>query len=612
MGRLFTGMAKRLSLIALFLALRGTGRASDIAVTFVSSVPSPALVGTKVSFTATTSGAGTHLWYQFRLRDQNGEYRTVRDYSPVSSWKWTAWQHEGAYDIEVSVRDLDSGGSTVTSVIFEFARRVIGNDPVVSSTDHPLVFLYSAPGCPLGQRMSVEFTGPDGLSQLTPVQDCDGRTMNFYMAGLRAQTTYSARSLMQTRGDITVSSAPVTFTTGALPAGLYSDKIVIPSPAGVSDGILLGSAMARSAVANDLAGNVVWFGPSDLAYITSVDAGGYMWGLVGVPGGTTDQQLVRKFDLTGMTVLETNAARVNEQLLAMGHRPITAFHHEATPLLNDRVVVLGGVEQIVTDIQGPGPIDVMGDMVVVLDKDLNVVWAWDTFDHLDLHRKAVLGETCPGACPPMLLAKTGNDWTHGNSVQPTLDGNLLYSPRHQDWLIKIAYNNGDGDGRVLWRLGKDGDFAMNSTDPYPWFSHQHDANFEPLDAVARPLYDRSSKLLPRLMLFDNGNTRITAQGGHSRGQVLEIDEVNRKVSLILNADLGVYSIAVGAAEKLGDGNFHFDAGYVPENGGVSAHGLEVTPDGTIVYGVRADTPLYRSFRMRDMYNAGVAPKHARF
>ena len=67
-----------------------------------------------------------------------------------------------------------------------------------------------------------------------------------------------------------------------------------------------------------------------------------------------------------MTLLETNAARVNEQLLAMGKRQITAFHHEARPL-EWRLAVLGDVEQILTDVQGPGPVDVVGDMIVVLD-----------------------------------------------------------------------------------------------------------------------------------------------------------------------------------------------------------------------------------------------------
>ena len=74
----------------------------------------------------------------------------------------------------------------------------------------------------------------------------------------------------------------------------------------------------------------------------------------------------------------------------------------------------------------------------------------------------MLGETCVVAatCPPFILAPSRPmDWTHGNShFLQTPDGHLLYSSRHQDWLIKIAYDNGEGDGHIIWKLGKDGVF----------------------------------------------------------------------------------------------------------------------------------------------------------
>jgi hypothetical protein len=111
-----------------------------------------------------------------------------------------------------------------------------------------------------------------------------------------------------------------------------------------------------------------------------------------------------------------------------------------------------------------------------------VAWYWRSFDHLDVNRAAVLGETCTNGqegCPPVFLT-TGiaQDWLHANALYYTLsDGSLLFSMRHQDWIDKIDYGNGSGSGNVVWRLGKDGDFAINSSDPYPWFSHQHDPGF---------------------------------------------------------------------------------------------------------------------------------------
>ena len=199
-----------------------------------------------------------------------------------------------------------------------------------------------------------------------------------------------------------------------------------------------------------------------------------------------------------------------------------------------KILVLAGNERILTDVQGPGDVDVLGDAILVLDRDLQVEWSWDAFENLDIYRKALLGEVCnvgTGGCAIFRLAPVANDWLHGNAIQMTSDGNLLYSARHQDWLIKIDYANGAGSGRVIWRLGKDGDFTIRSDDPSPWFSHQHDANFE------------TGAASNRLMVLDNGNSRWAEDSSiHSRGQVLEIDEENRTASLVLNADSGDYSL----------------------------------------------------------------------
>jgi hypothetical protein len=48
-------------------------------------------------------------------------------------------------------------------------------------------------------------------------------------------------------------------------------------------------------------------------------------------------QIVREFDLAGNTLLETNAAPVNEQLALMGKRTISGFHHDAVEHLRQRL-----------------------------------------------------------------------------------------------------------------------------------------------------------------------------------------------------------------------------------------------------------------------------------
>jgi hypothetical protein len=152
-------------------------------------------------------------------------------------------------------------------------------------------------------------------------------------------------------------------------------------------------------------------------------------------------------------------------------------------------------------------------------------------------------------------------------------------------VIKINYSDGEGGGDIIWRLGKDGDFRFESTDPYPWFSHQHDPGFDVESGT--------------LTVFDNGNTRRDGNPkANSRGQVIRLDEHNRVATLLMNADLGQYSFALGSAQKLPNGNYHFNNGFLPDG----SLAIEVDPSGKLVYVLQTDAPAYRSFRMQDMYS----------
>lgn len=579
-------------LVCALAAMASAAIANAMSVRLTSSPDSPISVGTVIHFSAEpTDNPGGIIWYRFRVREMGSTFTTIRDYGPLTDLDWTPADHEGTFEIEVSARSLDSGEISVTTQDYQVQPLVNGDQPLVTPTANPLVFLYSAPPCPDGQRMRVEFRVAHEPVQSTPAKPCiAGVSMNFYLAGLRERTAYVARQVVDT-GAQSLSGTPVPFTTGAVPPGLYTSTVLLPEQAAPVQPVLLGSPFGAP-VAHDLNGNVIWFGPSDLSYITRPEPGGRFWGLVENFNTDPSQQAVREFDLAGMTLRETNAGRVNEQLKVLGRRQISSFHHEARSLPDGKVLVLADVEQIMSGVQSPGPVDILGDMIIVMDQELNVVWTWDTFDHLDVTRKAILGETCAGsgACPPWILSPDANDWTHGNAVQLTPDGNLLFSSRHQDWLIKIAYQNGTGDGHVIWKLGKDGDFQIDSSDPYPWFSHQHDGNFTASDPT-------------KLLVFDDGNTRVKALGGgNSRGQVYHIDEQAMTATPLVNADLGVYSIAVGSAEELTNGDYHFDAGLVPVGSVNSAYSIEVNSNGKIVYNVNASTVLYRTFRLSSIYS----------
>lgn len=505
----------------------------------------------------------------------------------MNTLDWTAAEREGNYAIEVTVRDLETG--EIASAISRFEMTPLATDaPVVTTLNHPLVFMYSAPPCAQAGRMRVEFWETGGRLTSTPWKDCTpGFTMNFYLAGMRPNTEYSVVHFHDTGRRIERSDS-LTFVSGDVPPifGAYS---VTVEPRSKANGVLLQSSLTQMTSATDLAGNLLWFYAGDITSLTRPAGDGTFFGIRQAPDQDASGQVLRQFDLLGNTIKETNAARVSEQLRAMGLRPITAFHHEARILPDGKILALGSTEAFFTDVQGEGEVNVLGDTILVLDQELNVLWVWDAFDHLDVGRMAPAAETCApqgGGCPPFYNSPMANDWLHGNSVQYTPDGNLLYSSRHQNWLIKIKYDGGAGNGQIIWKLGKDGDFILTSGDDTQWFSHQHDGEFASTGA---------------LTVFDNGNSRFLDDDTvHSRGQQLVLDETNMTASLALNADLGLFSLALGSASLLPNGHFHFNAGMSP--GEPVSHFIETDRTGNIVYEMTVPGMTYRSFRLPDLYS----------
>lgn len=566
--------------------LASTAAAQQLAVTLAPSVESPAPAGTLITWTAAVSGVDSGTFrYRFVIQDVDQTRRVVKDFGPDNTFDWSPVDHEGSYGVEVTVKNRDTG-ETATAVAAYNVLPVATSQPVVTPTSHPLVFLYSAPPCPNGATMTVLFLSPDNRSQQTPAKTCDGvTTMNFYLAGLLPQSVYSAKHVIRTSSS-SVDGPLLLFTSGALPDGLpvYKSTGTSLAPA---QGLLLAASLFTNFVATDLKGNVLWYYPNLVTFLTRPVAGGNFLAINEDAAGDQSRQILREFDLAGITIMETNAERVSEQLVALGKRPISAFHHDARRLPDGRTLVLAAVEEIMSGVQDDGPVDILGDMIILLDRDLNVIWTWDAFDRLDVSRKATLGDQCsPGACPPLFAAPAANDWLHGNALAVTPDGNLLYSARNQDWVVKIGFQNGTGSGDVLWRLGQDGDFAIRSADPQPWFSHQHEPEFES---------DGS------LSLFDNSLARQSAdRGAHSRGQVYRLDEQNLTANQVMNADLGDYGFVVGSAQRLDSGGYSFDVGFKLDGSSVTR---EVDPAGNIVYSLAGSSPAYRTFRVRDLYTA---------
>jgi hypothetical protein len=475
----------------------------------------------------------------------------------------------------------------------------MGTTPVITPTANPLVALYSAPPQPGGGSMHVEFAvdSPNATWKSTAEQTFQpGLSNNFLVAGMLPNTTYKMRSV---RSDGRVSQ-PLLFTTGSLPAMLHFPTFnVLKMPdadTDLEDNMvfqILGRSTHNAAnpVATDLQGRVEWYYDVQQTNLTSVDVamlgpepGGTVFVIGSDPYATgSNYDVLREIDLAGNTLHETNVPSVNAQLIALGHETVFGFDHDAERLPNGDTAMLANTNRIVV-IDGQ-PVSYIGNDIIVLDPNFQVVWVWDAFDYLDVNRGPTLGET---------VMNGDVDWLHANSVTwSPADGDLLLSLRNQDWVIKIDYANGNGDGHVVWRLGIGGDFALvGAQDRYAWFTHQHDVSY----------VDDST-----LVLVDNGDVRcLNDPTCDSRGQEWQLDEQALTATPLLNADLGTYSTGVGSAQRLSNGNFAFDAGRLSNGGTSGGQSIEFRPDGRVTYNLyEQEAPLYRSFRMRTLY-AGVS------
>ena len=609
------------AIVVTFLyATAATAQPGGCTVSLQPSTPSPQLVGERIVWTATAANCGPTPVYQFgvagrsRARERAREreeskhepehhrFTMARDFSLDGSFAWAPMQ-EGAYDVRVRVKDGFDGVQVTSTVVSDRVRsRVTGEDAVVTPTLNPLVALYSAPPCDDG-TVRVRFRPADGPPAArwtrTNALPCErNQSRNFLVAGMLADTTYEMVQVGGEDEDAPVSS--LFFTTGTPPATLNIPAFTIRQAPGpgteLRRDLIYHNLAARPAanavnlLATDLSGNLEW-------YYDPLASGLIAIGLPGsapLPNGTVilggrdshrtlGLNVMREIDLAGNPLRETNIDAVNAQLRARGQQIIYGFHHEFRRLPNGNVATLGWTQKTV-DVGGT-PTRYAGDMLVVLDEDLQVVWTWDAFDHLDVNRAPILGELCTGSPCPLPGAV---DWLHENAVSwSPADGNLLISVRHQDWVIKIDYAHGRGDGHVIWRLGQGGDFSVSASDPNPWFSHQHYPHY----------LDDST-----LVLFDNGNTRRAGDpNAHSRGQAWTLDEDTMTATLAFIVDLGIFSAELGTAERMPNGNFVFGSGAQVAPPPVFGQSIEVLPDGTRSYAQEVAAREYRSFRMSSLY-----------
>lgn len=434
------------------------------------------------------------------------------------------------------------------------------------------------------------------------------------VAGMRANTTYHMRAQEQCFGK-TVMGADTTFTTGALPSSppFPTLQITRPNPpqtASEGPGIEMIDTVAPAAnmmqlFFTDRDANPVWYYNVDPGYfpftLKQLPNGHMVVSLTGF--GQSPGSLIREIDLAGTTIRELSIDTLQQKVQAAGFDFSPAgIHHDLLPLDNGHLIILVNIFKNYTDLPGyPGTIQVQGDAIIDLDSDWNPVWAWNTFDHLDVNRHLQ-----PGLSNGML------DWTHSNAlVYSPDDGNILLSMRHQSWIVKIDYSNGTGTGNILWHLGYQGDFALTqggvpTDDPSVWFSFQH-----------FPSLVSQSGAVTTLAVWDNGDNRVSANGDicgvtagvgcYSRATIFQVDESAMVADLAWDDLPNLYSIWGGACNQLANGNVEFEVNdpQTPPSPNVASEVQEVTQTSPPQLIWKMDIPLpmyaYRAYRVPSLY-----------
>ncbi|MEK9678259.1 MAG: aryl-sulfate sulfotransferase [Rhodospirillaceae bacterium] len=195
---------------------------------------------------------------------------------------------------------------------------------------------------------------------------------------------------------------------------------------------------------------------------------------------------------------------------------------------------------------------VVGDKIVEFTTDGDIVWDWNTFDHLDIWRFGYLlmevywhTRGFPGHY----------DWTHGNGVSyDPYDDSVLISLRHQDAVVKIDKKTKE----IKWILGDhrgwEGDFKsklLTRTGDFRWHYHGHN-----------PRVTGENKFV----MYDNGVIRNMPPGPiapphqcFARALEYEVNPETMEVSELWSSSDDddpnrVISFAMGDAHRLTNGN----------------------------------------------------------
>lgn len=266
----------------------------------------------------------------------------------------------------------------------------------------------------------------------------------------------------------------------------------------------------------------------------------------------------REIDLQGETVRAFYAAR-RPQGAMDGAIPVDvqSLHHQPHQMPNGNFLAVSGHSRLVKDwpasVHEPDTCradrHVVGDKIVEFTPSGEIVWSWDSFDHLDTQR---IGYDALDAYWHVRGFPNHGDWTHCNGVSyDAANDQVIVSLRLQDAVVGVDRASGE----IRWILGDHSnwrpDLAAKLLTPvganfrWPWHGHNPRVTSE-----------------GTIVMFDNGiyqarpgQPRLPFEKSFSRGVEYRVDPAAMTVeqvwaSALTDADVIERTWAMGDAHRL--------------------------------------------------------------
>ena len=249
-------------------------------------------------------------------------------------------------------------------------------------------------------------------------------------------------------------------------------------------------------MAVDEEGEVVWYYVSDarIAGVTQMSNGNLFFHHVDFRSVEMDMtgKVVRMFYASGRPFGPVEGAIPIEA---------ASLHHQPHQMPNGNFLAMTANARTIenyftseTDPDAPRKAQpVVGDRFVEFTPEGDIVWTWDTFDHLDVYRWSyhLMEVYWHNRGFPHHL-----DWTHGNGIAyDPRDDSVIVSLRHQDAIIKID----KASGEIRWILGDHGN----------WKSPQKEKLLDPEHKLRWHYHGHNPRVTVdgTILMYDNGICR---------------------------------------------------------------------------------------------------------